>query len=285
MNHQQALIHYRIRWRPSGHQPGMVRGTSAGIGDRLRALVLLRDHPDPRRLDLRASLRDPFERLFVRDFYLNTAFKLIVLLDASASMGFKGEVSRFQVAQEITKQIAFSAYRSSDAFGLYCANQAVVKETTIPPRLNRSAWLTVQQKLSTITPQGNSVDGLIHASALLPQKRSLVFVVSDFRWQKGKLQQLLKGLSHHDVVPILLQDPVETHAMPQAGIATVVDAETGKSKFVWMRAGLVQQLKSARQHHWQTVKETSARFGYQPFLVNGSFDSAALTQYFLARNG
>lgn len=285
MNHQQALIHYRIRWRPSGHQPGMVRGTSAGIGDRLRALVLLRDHPDPRRLDLRASLRDPFERLFVRDFYLNTAFKVIVLLDSSASMGFKGEVSRFKIAQEIAKNLAFSAYRSGDAFGLYCANHAVVKEATIAPRLNRSAWLTVQQKLSTLLPQGNSVDGLLSVSAVLPKKRSLVFVVSDFRWQQGKLWQLFKNLSHHDVVPIMLQDPVETHAMPQKGLATVIDAETGQSKFVWMREGLIQQLKASRQQHWLSVKHISAQFGYQPFLVNGHFESAALTQYFLARNG
>lgn len=285
MNHQQALIHYRIQWRPSGYQSGMVRGTSAGIGDRLRALVLLRDHPDPRRLDLRASLRDPFERLFVRDFYLNTAFKVIVLLDNSASMTFKGEVSRFQIAQEIAKQIAFSAYRSGDAFGLYSANHGVIKEATIPPRLNRSAWLTVQQKLSAITPHGHSIDGLLHVAALLPQKRSLVFVVSDFRWQKGKFRQLLKNLSHHDVVPVMLQDPVETHVMPQKGIATIVDAETGQSRFVWMRNRLIHQLKSARQQHWQTVKETCARFGYQPFLVNGQFESAALTQYFLARHG
>jgi uncharacterized protein (DUF58 family) len=282
---QQSLIHYRIQWKPSGHQPGMVRGTSAGIGDRLRALVLLRDHPDPRRLDLRASLRDPFERLFVRDFYLNTAFKVIVLLDTSASMGFKGEVARFEVAQEIAKNLAFSAYRSGDAFGLYCANQTIVKEATIPPRLNRSAWLTVQHKLSALIPRGDSVDGLLNVAALLPKNKSLVFVVSDFRWETVKFQQLLKNLSHHDVVPILLQDPVETHAMPQKGLATVVDLETGQSKFVWMREGLIQQLKSARQQHWLTIKETSARFGYQPFLVNGHFDGARLTQYFLSRNG
>jgi len=284
VKHQQSLIHYRIKWRPSGHQPGMVRGTSAGIGDSLRALVLLRDHPDPRRLDLRASLRDPFERLFVRDFYLNTAFKVIVLLDTSASMGFKGEVSRMHVAQDIAKNLAFSAYRSGDAFGLYCASYDVMKEATIPPRLNRSAWLTVQQKLSAIKPQGSRIEGLLNVAALLPNKRSLVFVVSDFRWQVGKFQQLLKSLSHHDVVPIMLQDPVETHVMPNKGIATVVDAETGQSRFVWMREGLNQQLKSARQHHWQTIKTMSARFGYQPFLVNGQFENAALTQYFLARN-
>lgn len=282
---QQALIHYTIQWKPTGHQPGSVRGTSAGIGDRLRALVLLRDHPDPRRLDLRASLRDPFQRLFVRDFYLNTAFKVIVLLDTSASMGYQGKVSRFAVAKEIASQLALSAYRSGDAFGLYGGSVQLNKNITHPPRLNRSAWLTVQQQLSQCQPQGNGVQGLIKIASQLPQKRSLVFVVSDFRWREGELTTLLKSISHHDVVPMVLQDPVETEAMPSKGLATVVDAETGQTQFVWMRAGLMAELKQKRQAHWQSIEQTSTRFGFVPFLVNGEFETPTLTQYFLERHG
>lgn len=284
MKHQ-SLIHYRIKWKPSGHQAGVVRGVSAGIGDQLRALVLLRDHPDPRRLDLHASLRDPFERLFVRDFYLNTAFNVIVLLDTSASMSYVGVVSRFQVAKEVAMQLAFSAYRSGDAFGLYCGNANLHKEASIPPRLNRSAWMTVQNLLGQISPSGSSVAGLLKISSRLPKKRCLVFVISDFRWKRGEFKQLLKSLIHHDVIPMMLQDPVETEALPKTGIATLVDIETARSKFVWMREGLIQALKLARRNHWKNISDISKRYGYQPFLVNGSFDTVKLTQYFLERRG
>ncbi|PPC88561.1 MAG: hypothetical protein CTY37_00725 [Methylotenera sp.] len=282
--HKQSIIHYRIRWKPAGNQSGAVRGLSAGIGDQLRALVLLRDHPDPRRLDLRASLRDPFERLWVRDFYLNTSLKVIVLLDASASMGYIGEVNRMQVAEDIATQLAFAAYRSSDAFGFYAANQLLIKHAALPPRLNRSAWQWVKQHVSTMQPQGNNADGLLIAAAQLPKRRSLVFVISDFRWVDGKLKNLLKGLSHHDVVPIMLQDPAEINQLPHRGIATLQDAETGESRFVWMRPSLVKKIEQARSQHVKTVQAASRAYGCKPFLVRGQFDSAKLTQYFMERH-
>ncbi len=280
----KSLIHYRIQWKPAGNQPGAKRGLSAGVGDQLRALVMLRDHPDPRRLDLGTSMRDPFERLWVRDFYLNTAFKVIVLLDASASMGYVGAVNRMQVAQDIISQIALSAYHSGDPFGLYTANEATIKSAVMPTRLNRSAWLWVKQRLSQLKPSGSSVEGLIKLTAQLPKRRSLVFIVSDFRWPKGQYQQILKQLSHHDVVPMMLQDPAEVDAMPHRGIATVRDSETGQTQFVWMRKSLILRIKAARQAHIDELASISRTYGCKPFVVKGTFESMQLTRYFMERN-
>lgn len=280
----QQLIDYRIQWKPTGHQPGAVRGVSAGIGDQLRALALLRDYPDPRRLDLRASLRDPFERLYVRDTYLNTACKVIVMVDASASMGYVGAVDRWQVAQDIAAQLALAAYKSGDAFGLYVANTNMVKEATILPRLNRSAWLWIQQHFPQIKPQGNRADGLLKVTAQLPKRRSLVFLVSDFRWPEHQLKSMLKQLSHHDVVPVWLEDPQEALQAPKKGMAMLQDAETGQSRFVWMRAGLIKQLTQHRAQRIQTMRQRCKAYGYKPFLVHGAFQPLALTHYFMERH-
>lgn len=282
---KQTLIHYHINWKPSGFQPGTKRGLTAGIGDQLRAKVLLRDHPDPRRLDLRASMRDPFERLWVRDFYLNTAFKVITLLDLSASMGYCGTVNRMQVAVEISRQLAISAYRSSDAFGLYAANEKPIKDATLPPRVNKSAWLWVQQHLARLAPNGDSAAGLLDLVPMLPQRRSLVFVVSDFRWPEGQYQQLLKALNHHDVIPMVLQDPAETEALPQRGIASVQDMETGQMQFVWMRPSLKAKLMRQQQNQWDALSAISHRYGVQPFAVNGAFSAARFNEHFMARHG
>lgn len=282
---KQTLIHYQINWKPSGFQPGTKRGLTAGIGDQLRAKVLLRDHPDPRRLDLRASMRDPFERLWVRDFYLNTAFKVIVLLDLSASMGYRGTVNRMHVAAGISQQLAISAYRSSDAFGLYAANEKPIKNATLPPRVNKSAWLWVHQHLAKLKPSGKSVAGLLNLVPTLPQRRSLIFVVSDFRWPAGQYRQLLKSLNHHDVIPMVLQDPAETTALPKRGIASVQDMETGQTQFIWMRPSLKAKLMKQQQSQWDELSEISHRYGVQPFAVNGAFNPAKLNQYFMARHG
>lgn len=280
----QPLIDYRIRWKPSGHQPGAVRGVSAGIGDQLRALALLRDYPDPRRLDLRASLRDPFERLYVRDTYLNAACKVIVIVDASASMGYMGAVNRWQVAQEITAQLALAAYQSGDAYGLYLGNSRLIKEATMPPRLNRSAWLWVQQHFPKVLPQGNSADGLLQVIAQLPKRRSLVFLLSDFRWPESLLKRMLKQLNHHDVVPVFLEDPEETLHAPKKGFAMLQDSETGQSRFVWMRPSLHRALAQHRLQRIQTMHDVCRAYGYKPLLVHGTFQPIAFTHYFMERH-
>lgn len=282
---KDTLIHYHIGWKPNGQQPGARRGLSAGIGDQLRAKVLLRDHPDPRRLDLRASMRDPFERLWVRDFYLNTAFKVIVLLDASASMAYVGKVNRLKVTEEIAAQLAISSYRIGDLFGLYAANDSILKSLTLPPRINKSAWLWVRQQIPKMKPSGSSAIGLLRIIPQLPQRRSLIFVISDFRWEKGQYKQLLKGLNHHDVVPMLLQDPAEISAMPARGIATVKDMETGRTQFLWMRPVLKQKIEDARAQHLEQIKTISLCYGVKPFLVRGAFNVSRLNQYFMERHG
>jgi len=276
-------IHYRIRWKPSGHKPGSVQGKEAGIGDQLRAMVLLRDHPDPRRIDLRMSMRDPFERLWVRDFHLNAAISVIVLVDASASMGFRGEVMRIQVTQDIVGQIALAAYRAGDAFGMYVANEEVLQSYSLPPRVNRGAFVWVQKKLSKLSASGQNAEGLLSVASQLPRKQSLVFIVSDFRWPEGKLKQLLKQLNHHDVVPVLLRDPVEFLRVPKRGIAMVRDLETGQARFVWMRAAMQHKLNEARESHYQQVQQACLSTGYKPFIVEGDFESTALTRYFIER--
>ena len=58
------------------------------IFDRLVSLV---ENPDPRRLDIRASLRDPFEQWRVREFRQKAAIPVMAILDLSASMSFNGE--------------------------------------------------------------------------------------------------------------------------------------------------------------------------------------------------
>ena len=281
---QQPLIHCHVRWRPAGQQPGARHGLVAGLGGQLGSVVLLRDTPDPRRLDLRASVRDPFENIWVRDFNLNSALKVIVLVDTSASMGYVGKVNRMHVAQEIASQLALSAYRSGDAFGLFAAGEVINKQCMLPPKANRGAWLWVNHHFAKLIPQGKHADGLLQAVPYLPQKRCLVFVVSDFRWPVGQLKLLLKKLSHHDVVPVMLQDPAEMDALPKSGIAILRDVETGAGQFVWMRAGLQKQMQDLRAQHIKNVEEASRLYGNKPFVVKGAFDTALLTKYFMERS-
>lgn len=283
LRHTLSLLHYRVRWKPSGTHPGASGGVQAGTGEQLRALVQLRDHPDPRRLDLRASLRDPLERLWVRDFHLNTALKLVVLVDLSASMGYVGKVDRMAVVRDIASHLALAAWKSGDAFGLYGANEKPRRDALLPPRVNRGAWLWVQNQFAKVRPHGDSAAGLASLVSQLPQRRALVCVISDFRWPQGQLEKLLKNLAHHDVVPIVLQDPGEVDELPTNGIAWLRDTETGSGRFVWMRPGLLRAVKAARESHVQSIEKACRATGRKPFMVRGEFDPLALTCHFWSR--
>ena len=242
-------------------------------------MVLLCDHPDPRRLDLRASLRDPLQRLWVRDFHLNAALKVVLLADLSASMGHVGTVSRLEVVRDIAASLAATAWRSGDAFGVFGANARPIASLCLPPRVNRGAWLWVQRAFESARAGGDSAAGLLEVASQLPARRSLVFVASDFRWPEGLLRSLLLALQRHQVVPLMLRDPTEAEALPTRGITLLRDAETGAQRFVWFRPSLARQVAAVRARHHESVEATCRMVGCRPLLIDGRFEPHALTRH------
>jgi uncharacterized protein (DUF58 family) len=62
-------------------------------------------------------------------------------------------------------------------------------------------------------------------------RRSLVFVVSDFISAPGWADALARLARRHEVVAVRLWDPMEM-ALPDVGLVTVEDAETGEQLFI-----------------------------------------------------
>ncbi len=98
-----------------------------------RDLATLFEHPDPRRIDVRQSMRDPFETLHVRRFEDKCAVSVTVLLDVSASMGFLGTSRKMDLARAIVATLASSARRTGDTFALFGCDSAIVPELTFRP--------------------------------------------------------------------------------------------------------------------------------------------------------
>jgi uncharacterized protein (DUF58 family) len=72
---------------------------------------------------------------------------------------------------------------------------------------------------------------LLAAGAHMIQRRSLVFVVSDFFSLPGWEQKLGQLAQRHEVVAVRLHDPLEA-SLPDLGMLVVQDAETGEQLFV-----------------------------------------------------
>jgi uncharacterized protein (DUF58 family) len=275
------IVDYRVQWKPGGVLPGSHRGAHAGSGHELRALVPLNDHPDPRRLDLRATLRDPYQRLWVRDFKQNSALKVFVLADVSASMAYRGTRDKFELMRRITMAIAHSAWRSGDRFGMFAADEQLRRELSLPARINKGAAQWLDQRLRRFELRGRSALGLLQAAAQLPGKRALVFLISDFGWSEADTRAILRALTQHEVVPIVLWDAAEDRDLPRWGIARLRDSETGRSRFIWLRPKFGERLRAAYQARREQLLRLLRESGRRPFFVLNDFDPAQLTRYFL----
>ncbi|MGH8718935.1 MAG: DUF58 domain-containing protein, partial [Burkholderiales bacterium] len=269
------------RWKPSGVLPGAYRGMHGGHGNEVRAVVPLEQYPDPRRLDLRMTLRDPLARLWVRDFKQNAALKVFVLADVSASMRFQGRRDKFALLREIAGVLAQSAWRAGDRFGMYAADENLVPELCLPARVNRGAADWLKLRFARFIPKGKSARGLLQAAARLPEKRALVFLISDFCWPEKDLADILKSLAHHDVAPLVLRDPVEADDIPAHGIASLYDLETRRREFVWVRPSLNEKLRAEYRGREALLTRACWRFARAPFFVRDDFDPIALTRYFM----
>ena len=89
-------IIYRLPGRSDGFRPGAHRSKGNGEGYRFKYVAPFLSKPDPRRLDLRASLVDPFGNLKVHIQEQPATLKVFVLLDLSGAMSTarQGTVAR-----------------------------------------------------------------------------------------------------------------------------------------------------------------------------------------------
>jgi uncharacterized protein (DUF58 family) len=281
----EIYVEYRVRWKTSGLRPGAFRGLHAGSGDHIRASIPLHEHADPRRLDLRATIRDPFGGIWVREFEQNSALKVVVLADVSASMGYVGRYDKLEQLRRIAVALAQTAWRNGDSFGFHAASDVPHRALTLPVRVNRGAAAWLERRLAAFKPVGDTARGLLRVVPHLPHRRALVFVVSDFLWPEGDLDDLLQSLAHHDVVPIVLRDPAEVDAVHRRGIAVLRDLESGERRFVWLRPRLIEAMRARRVAREQHLSQACRRAGFVPFFVRGRFDPAALTRHFLEAQG
>ncbi|MCB4771477.1 hypothetical protein LGR54_22975 [Ancylobacter sp. Lp-2] len=268
---------YRLRWRPHGVVPGAHPGHGEGTEGEFRRHVSLLRHPDPRRLDLRASLRDPFGELHVRQFAPRRAVPVAALVDLSGSMRFGGAVAG-RVA-DLCALLAVSAQRAGDPFALFGADAHLREEACLPFTRRRGQEEEVRRRLAGVRPTGGrAVEGLIEAAERLPMRRALVFLISDFHMPAPEIARLLDALWRHDVVPVVVEDGLLDAALPRWGLVEVADLETGAVRLVVMRPALRERWRREANARRQAREKLFAERGLRPFALTDPLDTEALAR-------
>jgi hypothetical protein len=234
-------------------------------------------------LDIRASIRDPFEQWQARVFSQRSAIPVVVIADLSASMTFQGKHDKWVNVGDFARTAAWSTTRNGDLFSFIACDDQVREDLFLPATLRKSAVLDLQDRLALVRPAPrSSAKGLLEAHRWLPQRRSLVFLVSDFHLPLEMIETLLDSLRAHDVIPVVLWDPIENQVPQGRGLLRLQDSETGRHRLIWLRPSVHDRWEQALLEHQQALSRLFAAHGRPPLMIENAFNADEITHYFHA---
>jgi uncharacterized protein (DUF58 family) len=164
---------------------------------------------DPRRLDWRAYARS--DRYYIKEFEADTNLRAYLVVDTSASMGFKsGALSKLDFARKIAATVAHLTILGGDAVGLTCCSETI--STDIPPMRKPSHLQALNNALFDCRATGGTgLVGALHAVAEKVRQRALVIILSDLFIEPDDFNDALRHLrfNKHDVAVFHLFDRQE----------------------------------------------------------------------------
>jgi len=271
---------YHIGWRSRGRRSGSHASTQRGMGMEFRGHTTLLSYPDPRRIDIRQTMRDPLEQVYVRIFNQKSATPVFAIADLSGSMNFGSKQSKVALTSQIASAIAMSAYHNSDPFGFIGFDDVVREDWVCTQSFRAHQALELTAALKSFEPEQVGSMGLKDVNRYLPRERSLIFLISDFHMPLNELEEALSLLMQHYIVPIVLWDSSEYKNLPEFGITNVTDCETGQKRTLFLRKEMRANIIASFEERRIELEALLMKFDMPPFFVEGDFDSDALTEYF-----
>ena len=226
----------RLEWsvirRLDGLLQGDYRTLMRGAGLDLADLREYQHHDDVRHIDwnVTARLQTPHVRQFTEDRELTAWF----LLDLSGSVDFGSSGrSKRAVSTEFVAVLARLLTRHGNRVGALLFGSQV--DAVLPARGGRLHVLHLLQRMRDFKPPQSATEtnlrDLLQAAQQMIPRRSMVFVVSDFISAPGWSEAMARLSQKHEVLAVRLFDPAEMD-LPDVGLMTIQDAETGEQVFV-----------------------------------------------------
>ncbi|WP_245314634.1 MxaS protein [Labrys sp. WJW] len=230
-------------------------------------------YPDARRIDVRATLRDPFESTIVRRFRQRSETQLVILADLSASLLYEGYGRKIDLIKAFSVALARSATRIGDRCSLIGCGAEPDPSCFIPATRRLSLAEEVREKLLRAHYSGASAEGLVTAARRLSGSRKMVFVVSDYQLDIDLIARLFAALARHDFVPVVIGDTSEDARLPDWGLLELLDLETSGRRLVFMRPSLKRRWLEAQSRHRQMIGTLARGYGCTPVTITNEFDA------------
>jgi uncharacterized protein (DUF58 family) len=261
---------------------GLHRSPMFGFSQEFAEYRMYNEGDDPRFIDWNVYART--ERMYIKRFLGDTNSHLMILLDASASMGFGGPpVSKLRYAQFLAASLAYLAARQHDAVGCMIFDEEV-RDYRDPSTRSGKLQGVLHCLDSATASTGTKFDKPFDKFRETMTRRGLVAVISDFYCNIDDLLAGVRPLAWHgqDVVLFQVLDPQELDPEFRSNVL-LEDLETGEAVEVapqFMRDDYPARIRS----HIEALKKAAAGIGADHVLVDTS-DSLdqALRNYLLFR--
>lgn len=235
----------RLEWTVVRRLDGMLHGDYRtlfrGFGLDLADLREYQLHDDVRHIDWNVTAR--LQTPYVREYYEDREVTAWFLLDLSSSIDFGSlEVRKRGLLTDFVTVLARLLTRHGNKVGviLYSGQDVlkpdqVIPANVIPARGGRQHVLHILQSLlkrpETAGRHNTDLGGFLRSAFHILQRRSLVFVVSDFISEPGWAEPLALLGQRHEMVAVRLYDPMELE-LPDLGMIVMQDSETGEQLIV-----------------------------------------------------
>ncbi len=182
---------------------------------------------DLRYLDWKVFART--DRLYLKTFREETNVKGYILLDTSASMGYRSEeISKLEYGIFLAASLSYLMISQKDAVGLITFDKDI--NSFVKPMSTTLHLHNLIENLKNLKPgRETSLSDVLNKIAPTIKRRSLIILISDLF---DDPQSVMKGLSHfkykhHEIIVFHILDPSEI-IFPFSGQYEFVDMETGE---------------------------------------------------------
>ncbi len=278
---------YKIPGITDGHRPGAHRSRSRGAGMAFAAHARLFDYPDPRRIDLHASLSSLHRDWLVRTSQQRSTVVVKAVVDVSASMRFGTGQSKLAVVADFLYALGYSAHRCGDSVSLMAFDHAFRDDLYMPARSGRgigdSMAKTIHASAASVSPSSSpdNLAGLAECVDRIAGTGGLVFLVSDFHYRLDHLAPILDRLGDQLVVPLVVWDKAEIEPPAQGGLLSLGDAESGQIRRLWLTNKLRRQWRDKVTRRRDEIGALFAANDMRVLRLEGGFDPEVLSRHFL----
>jgi uncharacterized protein (DUF58 family) len=271
------IFQYRLAMPSSRVYPGAHVGRRVSSGHLFKQHEPLIAHPDPRRIDLRASVLDVFGQYRVRVYQQHSLIDVLLLVDLSASMS-----PNKTLLLACLDAIAESAFSYGDRFSFMACGNQDSNSYQLKHCQQRGALRAFSQQLQAahFTSQNPHWQA---ALPHLPSRPSLVFLLSDFHFDLAGLAPILPQLRQHDVIPLVVWQTADYENLPEWGLVNFQDSENRATRTLFMRPALRRKIVQNFQQRRRHLQSFFRGYGCEPLFLQDDFNAAQLQSYFLKR--